>query len=142
MRGLDRNGKAFAPYTARYAAYKVAHLNSGGEYAARNLYDHIRLTGELFREMKYSVTQAAQFKPGSIDGSFRLYIGANAVRKAEGLQSTTGRNQFASYTKKARLFFGVAEGNTAIARKEKKELKLAFVKAMKLAPSQALNVGL
>lgn len=157
--GLDIFGRRFGSYTAPYNKLKRQIVGGGGgkgkktkvsrsaerirsrrtEFAATNVKDYLRLTGELFSDMRYDVIQAGTFGSGTfVSVVIRNYIAARSARKAEGLMSITGRNRYVSYSKKAFIFFGLSKG--AGAGPERERLLRAFGRGLGSA-GRGLKLG-
>ena len=95
-RRVDVNYSAFKDYKPRYKQFKAryiagkvssktkAHYGKKTKYAAKSVDDKMRLTGQLFSDMSYSVNQAAKFGE-KFSFSFRLFIAQRSAKKAQGL---------------------------------------------------------
>lgn len=110
MRG---RGKKPSKTLARYNAMKTSN-------AATKVNDKLRLTGQLFEDTTYDITQFAQSKD-YVSLSWRIKIKARSQAKARGLMNTTGRNRYSSYRKKAFLFLGLTKRGS-LQRQEQKAL--------------------
>lgn len=153
-KGLDKNYKRLpakkfdykiGKYTKvpNYWKRKANDLNSllkGKEttgFKANKSPNHGRLTGQLFSDMSFLVTQFADFG-GKISASFRIFVRERSAKKLQWLRSTTGatrwkgvyKGQFFSskdtpkkiYTKPSRDIWGLSDNAT------KRESELAIVR--------------
>ena len=121
-KGIDVEGFKFDKYSKKYPAQK-AKIISGkyktksakGEFAATSVGQWMRLSGQLFRDMKYKVGRTRQPRDGMFVYDFSIYIDKASQGKAEGLM-------------KKRKFWGIAtEGNQRFL--EQSKLIKAFTNA-------------
>lgn len=139
LAGLDVNGKPFDKYTAKYETWKTRYIRGkikwgirGGKpkpvglaYRAKRMPDFMRLSGELFDDMTYSITKQTRFVGNSIAMKFRLFIKSRSAGKAEGLM-------------KKREFFGIAMSG-GLKLKEHNLLFLAFKRGAKIKGTGTLS---
>jgi hypothetical protein len=141
MQGLDVLGRSLGNYTYPYHKFKTRFVKGGkmtrsmqklaakkNQFAANKVKDYGRLTGELFADMAFRVTGIQQ-KGLSVFGTIQMFIKERSRKKAEGLQSMVGRNQYVSYPKKQRLMFGIALTG-ARAAYEKNRLKTIWANTL------------
>lgn len=131
LEGVDVTGKPFAKLTPKYSAIKQKFIagkskrKAGGlAYRAKGMPNHMRLTGELFDDMAYSVTKQTRFVGNNLTLKFRLYIKTRSAPKAHGLIN-------GSYGGVPRNFFGIAESGSRKLR-EQAVLFAAFKRASKI----------
>lgn len=129
--GIDINGKAFERYAkdkkgvSRYEQYKHKYINGkvkkkagSSRWAARAVYDFMRLSGDLFDDIAYKTESPTKFVGSKLNINFSVYIKQRSAPKAHGLM-------------KKRKFFGIA--TSGIQKfKEEKALINAFKAATKL----------
>lgn len=115
-----RGGKGASKTLRKYRANKTPN-------AAKKVSDKLRLTGELWEDIAYKKA-TAKIQGDTILTEVTVYVKPRSQKKAEGLMSTTGRNRYSSYSKKAWLFLGITSG----ARKQKQQSRLvkAFLKEL------------
>jgi hypothetical protein len=144
--GRDTDGRKFGNYTAPYDKYKKKYIKglvkakAGGttSYKASKVKDYLRLTGQLYDDMKFAVTTKSKTAT-KITIGFKLYIAERSRLKAEGLMATTGRNQYVSYSKKAWKFFGLSKDKTQ-RKEEEKQLLVVARKVLKQALDAKITV--
>lgn len=137
LEGVDVTGKPFQKLTPKYAVRKQKFIagkskrKAGGlPYRAKGMPNFMRLTGELFDDMAYSVTKQTRFVGNNLTLKFRLFIRPRSAAKAHGLIN-------GSYGGVPRNFFGIAE-NGSRKFKEHAVLFAAFKRASKIKGSGTL----
>jgi hypothetical protein len=128
--GYDIYGRHFGGYNRSYnKARAMRRLQGKTEYAATSVKDYLRLSGELFSDMKFQVKGINQSST-SILGEIRLYIAPRSQQKAMGLMSETGvaRNH-RTYSKKSWDFLGLSVSGPRVAS-ERKQLEEVFMKIL------------
>ncbi len=125
--GYDIYGRRFGNYTSAYAKIKRKITRKKS---------YLYVTGKLFRSMKARVRSKSQTNR-MITLNWDMFIsGSKQKLIAEGLQRTTGRNQYSSYSKKSWNFFGLSVRGSRVA-KERNELKNTFAKVARRAIESA-----
>lgn len=131
LEGVDVTGKPFAKLTPKYSARKQKFIagktkkKAGGlAYRAKRMPDFMRLTGELFDDMSYSVVKQSRFVGNNLQLKFKLFIKPRSAPKAHGLIN-------GSYGGVPRNFFGIAESGSR-KFKEQAVLFAAFKRASKI----------
>jgi hypothetical protein len=134
--GINLEGRRMPKLTRSYRKQKQKYIRSGiprrygdtTEYEAKNLPNHIRLTGQMFSDLDYQVTQAADYTNKAAI-SFRIYVRSRSAEKVGWLAAKRGRNKYKSYRKASRTFFGIS---TRPDRREKETERIleAFLKAL------------
>jgi hypothetical protein len=133
-RNLDVNYNSFKEYSKKYAAFKKRYIAGGGgaktrrnigaqtKYKAKKVNDKMRLSGKLFSDMTYTVTQNAKFST-KFSLSFRLFIAQRSAKKAEGL------------IKRGYRFFGISSSGS----KGRQEQERLFAAANKIIKAELQN---
>lgn len=123
--GIDIDGKPFDKYTPKYAKYKAKYISGkvkkkagSSKWAARGVYDFMRLSGDLFDDIAYKTENSTKFVGSKLNINFSVYIKSRSAPKAHGLM-------------KKRKFFGIALSGIQ-KFKEEKALINAFKVATKL----------
>ena len=131
--GKDINGNKFGGYNQSYKkklAYKYAVKKYGRtQYASNKASDKLQLTGNLLSSLAYKV-KSIKRASNDIIFTIELYIkGDLENKKAEGLQSATGRTRTGSrYAKKKWEFFGLSKKGANVAVEVKAIQKALFEK--------------
>lgn len=145
LEGVDVTGKPFLKHTAKYEAWKTRYIRGkikwgirGGKpkpvglaYRAKAMPNHIRLTGQLFDDMAYTISKQTRFVGNSLTLKFKLFIKQRSAAKAHGLIN-------GSYGGVPRNFFGIAE-NGARKLKEQAVLFAAFKRGAKIKGTGTLS---
>ena len=121
-------------------------------FKANKYPNHGRLTGELFSDMSFLVTQFADFG-NKISASFRIFVRERSAKKLEWLKSTTGATrwkgvyggQFYStksmkkrtYTKPSRDIWGLSD-NATKRENELNQVRETFLKGLGINPKSVM----
>ena len=124
--GIDVDGRKFGGYNRSYNKKKLMKKLTGKTpYAAKKQGDFLRLSGKLFSDMSAKVISVEQDLT-SIKIKWLMYIKPRSVKKALGLQQSTGYTRSRTqYSKKAWRFFGLATGGSQRREEERRLLMTA-----------------
>ena len=132
--GYDLQSRRFGNYNAGYdkrEALKYAKKKQGTtKFSSTSKSDKLRLTGNLMSSLETNKGRIT-IKSNGIFITFKVFVtGAKNIKKAEGLQSTTGYTKRGSYSKKSYEFMGMATSGK-YSEIETKALQNIIVKAFR-----------
>lgn len=133
--GYDLQSRRFGNYNADYDkrdAYKYAKKKYGTtKFSSTSKSDKLRLTGNLMSSLDTNKGRIT-IKSNGIFITFKVFVtGAKNIKKAEGLQSTTGYDRNGKpYSKKSYEFMGMATSGK-YSEIESKALQNIIVKALR-----------